>query len=87
MYQYINVTMYSHLSIYQVLEKTAAYCKDHELPFPNADFARLEKEPQEEIFVFHDKENPRKTPIVIHLPLVNITYKHFKHPGMQILNS
>ena len=78
----INHTLWS-CPIYQVLEKTAAYCKDHDIPFPNADFASLEKEPQKEFYIFEDKENP-KAPIVVHFPLVNVTYKHFKHPGMLI---
>ncbi|KAK9541997.1 hypothetical protein VZT92_002001 [Zoarces viviparus] len=68
--------------IFNDLEKTAAYCKDHDIPFPNVDFASLEKEPQKEFYIFEDKENP-KAPIVAHLPLVNVTYKHFKHPGVK----
>ncbi|XP_068424303.1 cytosolic phospholipase A2 beta-like isoform X2 [Clinocottus analis] len=68
--------------ILKVLEKTAAYCKDHDIPFPNADFASLEKEPQKEFYIFEDKENP-KAPIVVHFPLVNVTYKQFKQPGVK----
>ncbi|KAM6922712.1 cytosolic phospholipase A2 beta [Lycodopsis pacificus] len=68
--------------IFNVLAKTVAYCKDHDIPFPNADFASLEKEPHKEFYIFEDKENP-KAPIVVHLPLVNATYKHFKHPGVK----
>ncbi|XP_076599468.1 cytosolic phospholipase A2 zeta-like [Chaetodon auriga] len=68
--------------ILRVLEKTAAYCKDRNIPFPSADFASLEKEPQKEVYIFEDKENP-KAPIVVHFPLVNVTYKHFKHPGVK----
>ncbi|XP_070833985.1 cytosolic phospholipase A2 delta [Chaetodon trifascialis] len=68
--------------ILRVLEKTAAYCKDRNIPFPSADFASLEKEPQKEVYIFEDKENP-KAPIVVHFPLVNVTYKHFKQPGVK----
>ncbi|XP_076599456.1 cytosolic phospholipase A2 zeta-like [Chaetodon auriga] len=68
--------------ILRVLEKTVAYCKDRNIPFPSADFASLEKEPQKEVYIFEDKENP-KAPIVVHFPLVNVTYKHFKHPGVK----
>ncbi|XP_068574974.1 cytosolic phospholipase A2 zeta-like [Cebidichthys violaceus] len=68
--------------ILRVLEKTAAYCKDHDIPFPNADYASLEKEPQKEVYIFEDKENPM-APIVVHFPLVNVTYKHFKRPGVK----
>ncbi len=79
----IDFTLWACL-IYQVLETTAAFCKDHDIPFPNVDFASLEKEPQKEVYIFEDQENV-KAPIVVHLPLVNVTYKHFKHPGMSIL--
>ncbi|KAM9345083.1 cytosolic phospholipase A2 zeta-like [Symphorus nematophorus] len=66
--------------IFKVLQRTAAYCKDHCIPFPNADFASLEKEPYKEVYIFEDKENP-KAPIVVHFPPVNVTFKDFKHPG------
>ncbi|XP_056292175.1 cytosolic phospholipase A2 beta-like [Pseudoliparis swirei] len=66
----------------RVLEKTAAYCKDRHIPFPNADFSSLQKKPYKEVYIFEDKENPR-APIVVHFPLVNVTYKHFKHPGVK----
>lgn len=66
------------------MRDTAAYCKDHDIPFPKADFDSLEKEPKE-VYVLEDKENP-KAPIVIHFPLVNVSYKHFKQPGMLILS-
>ncbi|KAI3363356.1 hypothetical protein L3Q82_011567, partial [Scortum barcoo] len=68
--------------ILQVLEMTAAFCKDRNIPFPSADFACLEKEPQKEVYIFEDKENV-KAPIVVHFPLVNVTYRHFKHPGVK----
>ncbi|XP_076022238.1 cytosolic phospholipase A2 beta-like [Genypterus blacodes] len=63
-----------------VISKTAAYCQDHSIPFPSADFASIEEQPEREIYVFEDKENP-KAPIVIHLPIDNITFKEFKEPG------
>ncbi|KAF7667859.1 hypothetical protein LDENG_00040870 [Lucifuga dentata] len=67
--------------IFNVISKTAAFCKDHNMPFPNADFASLEKEPKKEMYVFEDKENP-EAPVVIHFPLSNVTYKEFKAPGV-----
>ncbi|KAM9848230.1 cytosolic phospholipase A2 beta isoform 2-T2 [Aulostomus maculatus] len=69
-------------NVLSVLEKTAAYCEDHEIPFPRVDFTSLAKEPQKEFYIFQDKENP-KAPIVVHLPLLNDTYKHFKQPGVK----
>ncbi|TNN40817.1 Cytosolic phospholipase A2 zeta [Liparis tanakae] len=74
--------VFEQLVFGQVMEKTAAYCKDYNIPFPNADFSSLQKEPQKEVYIFEDKENPR-APIVVHFPLVNVTYKHFKHPGVK----
>ncbi|XP_028256350.1 cytosolic phospholipase A2 delta-like isoform X2 [Parambassis ranga] len=68
--------------ILKVLEETAAYSKERGIPFPNVDFASLEKEPQKEVYIFEDKENPN-APIVIHFPLVNITYQQFKSPGVK----
>uniref|UniRef100_UPI003AABA0C7 cytosolic phospholipase A2 zeta-like n=1 Tax=Centroberyx gerrardi TaxID=166262 RepID=UPI003AABA0C7 len=65
----------------KVIEKTATYCNNHKIPFPNADFASLETESDKEFYIFEDKENP-KAPIVLHLPLVNVTYKKFKAPGV-----
>ncbi|KAM9345081.1 cytosolic phospholipase A2 zeta-like [Symphorus nematophorus] len=73
---------YSWERVHRVLQQTAAYCKDHCIPFPNADFASLEKEPYKEVYIFEDKENP-KAPIVVHFPLVNVTFKDFKRPGVK----
>ncbi|XP_068597164.1 cytosolic phospholipase A2 zeta isoform X2 [Brachionichthys hirsutus] len=68
-------------AVCDVLKKTAAYCKDHDIPFPNVDYDELEKEPKE-VYIIEDEENP-KAPIVVHFPLVNITFKDFKHPGVK----
>ncbi|XP_034754738.1 cytosolic phospholipase A2 zeta-like isoform X2 [Etheostoma cragini] len=68
--------------IFNVMEKTAAYCKDHDIPFPRVDFASLEKEPVKEVYIFEDMENPR-APIVVHFPLVNASFKHYKRPGVK----
>uniref|UniRef100_A0A8D0A4D0 PLA2c domain-containing protein n=1 Tax=Sander lucioperca TaxID=283035 RepID=A0A8D0A4D0_SANLU len=62
--------------------ETAAYCKDHGIPFPRADFASLEKEPKKEVYIFEDMKNPR-APIVVLFPLVNASFKHYKHPGVK----
>ncbi|XP_069579116.1 cytosolic phospholipase A2 beta [Brachyistius frenatus] len=67
-------------NFFKVLEKTVAYCKDHDIPFPSTNFASLE--PQKEMYILEDEENP-KAPIVIHFPLVNDTYKDFKRPGVK----
>ncbi|KAJ4948549.1 hypothetical protein JOQ06_020082, partial [Pogonophryne albipinna] len=69
-------------NIFKVLQTTAAYCENHNIPFPNADYASLDKEPQEEVYIIEDQENP-KAPIVVHFPLVNVTFKDFKQPGVK----
>ncbi|XP_029963124.1 cytosolic phospholipase A2 zeta-like isoform X2 [Salarias fasciatus] len=66
----------------KVLEDTAVYCKEHDIPFPDADFASLEKEPLQEVYVFEDEENP-KAPIVMHFPLINLSYQQYKKPGVK----
>ncbi|XP_029925717.1 cytosolic phospholipase A2 zeta-like [Myripristis murdjan] len=69
------------VNIFKVLKRTAAYCEDHKIPFPSIDFAKLDSEPQQELYIFEDEENP-SAPIVLHFPLVNVTYKQFKAPGV-----
>ncbi|XP_077352328.1 cytosolic phospholipase A2 beta [Festucalex cinctus] len=69
-------------NIFRELKLTAAYCKDHDIPFPHIDFTTLEEAPQREVYILEDVENP-KAPIVIHFPLVNVSFKHFKQPGVE----
>jgi len=33
-----------------------------------------------EVYVFEDEENP-EVPIVIHFPMINLSFKQFKAPG------
>ncbi|XP_051936988.1 cytosolic phospholipase A2 beta isoform X2 [Hippocampus zosterae] len=69
-------------NIFKELKLTADYCKDHDIPFPDVDFTSLEELPQREVYIFEDMDNP-KAPIVIHFPLVNISFKQFKQPGVE----
>ncbi|XP_061694066.1 cytosolic phospholipase A2 zeta-like isoform X2 [Syngnathoides biaculeatus] len=66
-------------NIFKDIKLTAVYCKDHDIPFPNIDFNAMEGEPCREVYIFEDKDNPR-APIVIHFPLVNNSFRHFKQP-------
>ncbi|XP_068183643.1 cytosolic phospholipase A2 beta isoform X2 [Antennarius striatus] len=68
-------------AVCRVLKKTAAYCQDHNIPFPDVNYDELQKEPKE-VYVIEDVKNP-KAPIVVHFPLVNITFKDFKQPGVK----
>ncbi|TRY91965.1 hypothetical protein DNTS_024554 [Danionella cerebrum] len=65
-----------------VIKQAQEYCSDRKIPFPKADFKKLETEPLREVYVFEDKENP-EAPIVLHFPLVNVSFKEFKAPGMK----
>ncbi|KTG43655.1 hypothetical protein cypCar_00006258 [Cyprinus carpio] len=66
--------------IYVVIKQTQEYCADHKISFPKIDYRMLESEPIGEIYVFEDKENP-DVPIVLHFPLVNISFRQLKSPG------
>ncbi|KAF4084374.1 hypothetical protein AMELA_G00127940 [Ameiurus melas] len=66
----------------QILKETQKYCSDHKLPFPDIDFSKYKSEPTREVYVFEDEKNP-DAPIVIHFPLVNISFKEYKAPGIK----
>ncbi|XP_053488689.1 cytosolic phospholipase A2 zeta-like isoform X1 [Ictalurus furcatus] len=66
----------------QTLKETQQYCSEHKLPFPNIDFSKYKSEPNREVYVFEDEKNP-DAPIVIHFPLVNISFKEYKEPGVK----
>uniref|UniRef100_A0A671RR91 Phospholipase A2, group IVF, tandem duplicate 2 n=1 Tax=Sinocyclocheilus anshuiensis TaxID=1608454 RepID=A0A671RR91_9TELE len=65
---------------FKVIKQTQEYCAERKIPFPKIDYKKLESEPIREVYVFEDKENP-DVPIVIHFPLVNVSFKQFKSPG------
>ncbi|XP_056623045.1 cytosolic phospholipase A2 zeta-like [Triplophysa dalaica] len=69
---------------FMVLKQTHKYCSDRKIPFPKIDFQKLESVPLKEVYVFEDEEN-QEAPIVIHFPLVNVTFKQFKAPGVKRL--
>ncbi|XP_050957645.1 cytosolic phospholipase A2 zeta-like [Labeo rohita] len=68
--------------LFKVIKQTQEYCTARKIPFPKIDYKKLESEPIREVYVFEDKENP-EAPIVIHFPLVNISFKQFKSPGVK----
>ncbi|XP_016379190.1 cytosolic phospholipase A2 zeta-like [Sinocyclocheilus rhinocerous] len=67
---------------FKVIKQTQEYCAERKIPFPKTDYKKLESEPIREVYVFEDKENP-DVPIVIHFPLVNVSFKQFKSPGVK----
>uniref|UniRef100_A0AAV2JLZ1 PLA2c domain-containing protein n=1 Tax=Knipowitschia caucasica TaxID=637954 RepID=A0AAV2JLZ1_KNICA len=68
-------------NVFKVLEKTQEYCKDRNIPFPCPDYEELRKQPLREVYVFEDQEKPT-APMVLFLPLVNMSYQEFKRPGI-----
>uniref|UniRef100_A0A672S6W8 Cytosolic phospholipase A2 zeta-like n=2 Tax=Sinocyclocheilus grahami TaxID=75366 RepID=A0A672S6W8_SINGR len=67
---------------FKVIKQTQEYCADRKIPFPKIDFKKVESEPLKEVYVFEDKENS-EVPIVLHFPLVNVSFKQFKSPGVK----
>ncbi|XP_056332840.1 cytosolic phospholipase A2 zeta isoform X1 [Danio aesculapii] len=70
------------LDQFKVIKQAQEYCTDRKIPFPKIDFKKLESEPLREVYVFEDKNNP-DAPIVLHFPLVNVSFKQFKAPGVK----
>lgn len=64
----------------QVMKDTQEYCTEHQIPFPKIDFSKYASQPKKEVYVFKDEMNP-DAPIVLHLPLVNVSFKEYKAPG------
>ncbi|XP_076833819.1 cytosolic phospholipase A2 zeta isoform X2 [Brachyhypopomus gauderio] len=67
---------------FKVLRQTQQYCADHSVPFPRINFDRVASEPQREVYVFEDKVNG-EVPIVLHFPLVNVSFREYKAPGLK----
>ncbi|KAB5562006.1 hypothetical protein PHYPO_G00013010 [Pangasianodon hypophthalmus] len=66
----------------KILKETQEYCAARQLPFPNIDSSKFDDKPPREVYVFEDEENP-DAPIVIYFPLVNISFKEYKAPGVK----
>ncbi|XP_043929947.1 cytosolic phospholipase A2 zeta [Protopterus annectens] len=74
---------YSWDGPFQVLQLTEQYCAEREIPFPKIDLSNVDVENDlKECYMFVDEENPH-TPIVLHFPLVNDTFREFKSPGLK----
>ncbi|KAG8560971.1 hypothetical protein GDO81_015203 [Engystomops pustulosus] len=66
------------------VERTKEYCNIHNLCFPKIEVCEKEKENPKECYLFPNCGNP-KCPTILHFPLVNDTFKQFKHPGVERL--
>uniref|UniRef100_A0A3B1JPJ7 Phospholipase A2 n=2 Tax=Astyanax mexicanus TaxID=7994 RepID=A0A3B1JPJ7_ASTMX len=67
---------------FRVLKQTQQYCADRHLAFPRIDFNKVASEPEREVYVFEDEDNP-EAPIIIHFPLRNVSFKQYKAPGVK----
>ncbi|KAI5611519.1 cytosolic phospholipase A2 zeta-like isoform X2 [Silurus asotus] len=70
----------------KVIKDTQEYCIEHQLPFPKIDFSKYTSQPYKEVYVFEDDKNP-DAPIVLHFPLVNVSFKTYKEPGKYTLST
>ncbi|XP_019352015.1 cytosolic phospholipase A2 delta [Alligator mississippiensis] len=73
---------YSLSTAFETVERTGQYCSKQGIPFPKIVLSEEEKRHPKECYVFMDEEN-LKTPIVLHFPLVNNTFRKFKVPGVE----
>ncbi|XP_025071826.1 cytosolic phospholipase A2 delta-like [Alligator sinensis] len=73
---------YSLSTAFEAIERTGQYCSKQGIPFPKIVLSEEEKRHPKECYVFMDEEN-LKTPIVLHFPLVNNTFRKFKVPGVE----
>lgn len=64
----------------QVLQVTEKYCLDRGIPFPRIEVLPEDLEEPRECYLFARAEDPR-SPIVLHFPLVNRTFRTHLAPG------
>ncbi|XP_030071170.1 cytosolic phospholipase A2 delta [Microcaecilia unicolor] len=66
----------------QSVEQTYQYCTEQRIPFPKIELSEEERKNPKECYVFTD-EKSSNSPIVLHFPLVNDTFKTHKAPGVK----
>lgn len=64
----------------QVLQMTERYCLDRGIPFPSIEVLPEDLEEPRECYLFAKATDPR-SPIVLHFPLVNRTFRTHLAPG------
>ncbi|XP_019375484.1 PREDICTED: cytosolic phospholipase A2 delta [Gavialis gangeticus] len=73
---------YSLSTAFEAIERTGQYCSEQGIPFPKIVLSEEEKKHPKECYMFMDEKN-LKTPIVLHFPLVNNTFRRFKVLGVE----
>ncbi|MGH0156392.1 UNVERIFIED_CONTAM: hypothetical protein FKN15_031544 [Acipenser sinensis] len=70
---------YSWGGHFDVLKLTQQYCSERSIPFPPITLSKEDWKNPKECYIFTDTKNP-KTPIVLHFPLINQSFRKFKAP-------
>ncbi|KAM7159400.1 cytosolic phospholipase A2 zeta isoform 2-T2 [Molossus nigricans] len=73
---------YSLDAPFEVLQVTEKYCLDRGIPFPRIEVLPEDLEEPRECYLFARAEDPR-SPIVLHFPLVNRTFRTHLAPGVE----
>uniref|UniRef100_A0A2K5PYG3 Phospholipase A2 n=1 Tax=Cebus imitator TaxID=2715852 RepID=A0A2K5PYG3_CEBIM len=73
---------YSLEAPFEVLKMTEKYCLDRGIPFPTIEVGPEDMEEARECYLFTKAEDPR-SPIVLHFPLVNSTFRTHLAPGVE----
>ncbi|XP_032273782.1 cytosolic phospholipase A2 zeta [Phoca vitulina] len=73
---------YSLEAPFEVLQMTEKYCLDRGIPFPRIEVLPEDLEEPRECYVFAKTEDAR-SPIVLHFPLVNRTFRTHLAPGVE----
>ncbi|XP_071078056.1 cytosolic phospholipase A2 zeta isoform X2 [Desmodus rotundus] len=73
---------YSLDAPFEVLQMTEKYCLDRGIPFPKIEVLPEDLEEPHECYLFAMAEDPR-SPIVLHFPLVNRTFRTHLAPGVE----
>ncbi|XP_012504585.1 PREDICTED: cytosolic phospholipase A2 zeta [Propithecus coquereli] len=73
---------YSLEAPFEVLQMTEKYCQDRGIPFPRIEVGPEDLEEPRECYLFAKADDPR-SPIVLHFPLVNRTFRTHLAPGVE----
>ncbi|XP_051000395.1 LOW QUALITY PROTEIN: cytosolic phospholipase A2 zeta [Acomys russatus] len=73
---------YSLEAPFEVLQMTEKYCLDRGIPFPKIEVGPQDFEDPRECYLFTKAEDPC-SPIVLHFPLVNRTFRTYLAPGVE----
>ncbi|XP_006831954.1 PREDICTED: cytosolic phospholipase A2 zeta [Chrysochloris asiatica] len=73
---------YSLEAPFEVLQMTEQYCQDRGIPFPRIELSPEDLKEPRECYLFTKAEDPH-SPIVLHFPLVNHSFRTHLAPGVE----